>query len=114
MLFDGFGSNSDDFGEFSGRIVGMIFEQLEDFLPTFLLFLTTFDVGITGMPDTLYKSFNLLNILQKVRDFRYLVYSRGFLKGSPLFLLSFLYKSPLHHRFPLASGHRRALEVMRT
>ncbi len=26
------------------------------------------------MPDTLYKSFNLLNILQKVRDFRYLVY----------------------------------------
>ena len=26
------------------------------------------------MPDTLYKSFNLLNILQKVRDFTCVVY----------------------------------------
>jgi len=48
--------------------------QLEDFLLTFSIFLTTnpgflttFDigisVGITGMPDTLYKSFNQIAIL---------------------------------------------------
>ena len=53
MLFDGFGGDSDDFGEFPGRIVGVNFEQLEDFLPTFSSFLTTnsgflttFDAGI--------------------------------------------------------------------
>ncbi|MBQ7610550.1 MAG: hypothetical protein IJU74_05580, partial [Bacteroidales bacterium] len=64
--------------------------QLEDFLPTFSIFLTTnpgflttFDigirVGITGMPDTLYKSFNLLNILQKVRDVRFFLNSHPIL-----------------------------------
>ena len=42
VLFDGFGGDSDDFGEFSGRIVGVNFEQLEDFLPTFSNFLTTY------------------------------------------------------------------------
>ena len=42
MLFDGFGGDSDDFGEFSGRIVGVNFEQLEDFLPTYSNYLTTF------------------------------------------------------------------------
>ena len=84
MLFDGFGGDSDDFGEFSGRIVGVNFEQLEDFLPTFSGFLTTISVflttfhvginvgitvGITSRPDTLCKLINLLDILQKVRDF---------------------------------------------
>ena len=53
MLFDGLGGYADDFSEFSGRIVGVNFEQLEDFLPTFSSFLTTnsgflttFDAGI--------------------------------------------------------------------
>ena len=41
MLFDGLGGYADDFNEFSGRIVGMSFEQPEDFLPTFSSFLTT-------------------------------------------------------------------------
>ena len=44
MLFDGFGGDSDDFGEFSGRIVGVNFEQLEDFLPTFQVILLPFPV----------------------------------------------------------------------
>ena len=89
MLFDGFGGDSDDFGEFSGRIVGVNFEQLEDFLPTFSGFLTTISVflttfhveinvgitvGITSRPDTLRKSFNFPEILQKVRDFTCVVY----------------------------------------
>ena len=47
MLFDGFGGDSDDFGEFSGRIVGVNFEQLEDFLPTFSSFLPTFSGFLT-------------------------------------------------------------------
>jgi hypothetical protein len=42
VLFDGLGGYADDFGEFPGRIVGMIFEQLEDFLPTYSSFLTTY------------------------------------------------------------------------
>ena len=48
MLFDGFGGYADDFSKFPGRIVGMSLEQLEDFLPTFSSFLTTFYVGITS------------------------------------------------------------------
>ena len=47
MLFDGLGGYADDFSEFAGRIVGMIFEQLEDFLPTFSSFLTTFSGFLT-------------------------------------------------------------------
>ena len=47
VLFDGFGGDSDDFGEFSGRIVGVNFEQLEDFLPTFSSFLTTYSSFLT-------------------------------------------------------------------
>jgi len=54
MLFDGFGGDSYYLSEFSGRIAGVSFEQLEDFLPTFSSFLLLFrvflplsDVGIT-------------------------------------------------------------------
>ena len=47
MLFDGLGGYADDFGEFPGGIVGMIFELLEDFLPTFSSFLTTFSGFLT-------------------------------------------------------------------
>ena len=42
MLLDGFGRDSDDLSKFTGWIVGVIFEQLEDFLPTYSNFLTTF------------------------------------------------------------------------
>ena len=98
MLFDGLGGYADDFGEFPGGIVGMIFEQLEDFLPTFSSFHTTYsgflttfyvgiNVGIMSRLDTLYKSFNRFKVLQKVRDFTCVVYYRGFPKGSPLFSL---------------------------
>ena len=47
VLFDGLGGYADDFSEFPGRIVGMSFEQLEDFLPTFSSFLTTFSGFLT-------------------------------------------------------------------
>ena len=56
MLFDGFGGDSDDFSEFSGRIIGVIFEQLEDFLPTFLLFLPTFQGSSYYFPPTVQPS----------------------------------------------------------
>jgi hypothetical protein len=73
-----------------GHIYTLFTQQRYAFLPTFSIFLTTnpgflttFDigisVGITGMPDTLYKSFNLLNILQKVRDFRFFLNSHPIL-----------------------------------
>ena len=38
VLFDGFGGYSDHLSEFPGRIVGVIFEKLEDFLPTYSRF----------------------------------------------------------------------------
>ena len=102
VLFDGLGGYADDFSEFPGGIVGMIFEQSEDYLPTFSSFHTTYSgflttfyvginvgitVGIMSRPDTLYKSFNRFKVLQKVRDFTCVVYYRGFPKGSPLFSL---------------------------
>ena len=49
VLFDSLGGYADDFSEFSGRIVRMIFEQT--------------DVGITSRPDTLRKAFLQLQVL---------------------------------------------------
>ena len=63
MLFDGLGGDSNDFGEFPGRIGGVIFEQSEDFLPTYSSFLTTFSVFLT----TFCKLFNLPEVFKKVR-----------------------------------------------
>ena len=42
MLFDSFRCDPYDFSEFPRRIVGMFLEDLDNPLPTFLLFLPTF------------------------------------------------------------------------
>ena len=41
MLFDSFRCDPYDFSDFPRRIVGMFLEDLDDPLPTFLLFLPT-------------------------------------------------------------------------
>ena len=70
VLFDGFWGDSDDFSEFTGRIVGVIFEQLKDFLPTFQIFLLL----LRSFHTTFYELFNLSKVFQKVRVFTCVVY----------------------------------------